>query len=181
MKSMKTIAEKVQEFRQSKGWNKSALAKAVGTSRQNIDNLEAGENLTPRYISKLAQVMGVTVDSLLDGNDPMPNAPLATFAERLRDSRTKAGLTAAQVGDSLGMLGQQVTNMEVRGDEIRASTLFALADLLEVDPRWLATGVENEVSDKRISQKTLTIARAIALFPDDRRDALAKLLGIKLD
>jgi transcriptional regulator with XRE-family HTH domain len=62
---MKTIGQKVQEFRSGKGWNTTRMAKEVGTSRQNIENLEAKEVGQPRYIKKLAMVMNVSVDDLL--------------------------------------------------------------------------------------------------------------------
>jgi len=43
------------------------MGKEVGTSRQNIENIEAAGDRQPRYIKKLAQVMGTTVDALLAG------------------------------------------------------------------------------------------------------------------
>jgi transcriptional regulator with XRE-family HTH domain len=64
---MNTIGEKAKEFRLSKRWNTSDMARAVGTSRQNIENLEAVGDSRPRYIEKLAKTMGVTVDSLISG------------------------------------------------------------------------------------------------------------------
>lgn len=43
----------------------SALARLVGTSRQNIENLLTKGVRTPSYLPELAQVMGTTVDELL--------------------------------------------------------------------------------------------------------------------
>jgi len=62
---MKTIGEKVKEFRESKGWNTTRMAKEVGTYRQSIENLEAKGDRKPRYIIDLARVMGMTVDDLM--------------------------------------------------------------------------------------------------------------------
>ena len=64
---MKTIGEKAKEFRLSKGWNTTQMAKHVGTSRQNIENLEEKGDMVPRYVGKLAKALGVTVDSLIGG------------------------------------------------------------------------------------------------------------------
>lgn len=66
---MKTIGERVKEFRESKEWNTSRMAKEVGTSRQNIESLEAVGNRKPHYIKSLAKAMGVTVDDLLGLDD----------------------------------------------------------------------------------------------------------------
>ena len=65
MLCMKTIGEKVKEFRESKGWNTTRMAKEVGTYRQSIENLEAKGDRKPRYIIDLARVMGMTVDDLM--------------------------------------------------------------------------------------------------------------------
>jgi transcriptional regulator with XRE-family HTH domain len=62
---MKTIGERAQEFRLSKKWNTTRMAKEVGTSRQSIENLEATGSRSPRYIVDLARVMGLTVDELM--------------------------------------------------------------------------------------------------------------------
>ena len=43
------------------------MAKAVGTSRQSIESLEAAGNRQPRYLKKLATVMGLTTDALING------------------------------------------------------------------------------------------------------------------
>lgn len=44
------------------------MAKHVGTSRQNIENLEAKPDMVPRYVAKLAKALGVTVDDLITGH-----------------------------------------------------------------------------------------------------------------
>lgn len=64
---MKTVGEQEKEFRLSKGWNTTRMGKEVGTSRQNIEHLEAKPGITPHYIVKLATAMGATVDDLLSG------------------------------------------------------------------------------------------------------------------
>lgn len=58
-------------------WTTAELAKAVGTSRQNIENLEAGAVGNPRYLQALARVMGyASIDDLLDLKPP-PGTPVA--------------------------------------------------------------------------------------------------------
>lgn len=63
--AMKNIGERAKDYRESRGWNTSEMARAVGTSRQNIESLEAAGDRKPRYIAALARVMGVSTDDLL--------------------------------------------------------------------------------------------------------------------
>lgn len=63
--AMNTLGEKVAAFRKSQGLTAGQLAKKVGTSRQNIENLELGRVLMPGYLCELADAMGVTTDYLL--------------------------------------------------------------------------------------------------------------------
>lgn len=62
---MKTLGEQARAFREARGWNSKQMAEAVGTSRQNIESLEAHGNRIPKYIGQLAVVMGVPVDEML--------------------------------------------------------------------------------------------------------------------
>lgn len=72
---MKTVGEQAQEFRLNRGWNSTRMAKEVGTSRQNIESMEDNPGRTPRYITKLAKTMCVTVDDLLNGRYDAKTTP----------------------------------------------------------------------------------------------------------
>lgn len=65
--AMKSLAELVAEHRASLGMNPAEYARYVGTSRQNINNVEAGGIKQPSYIGKLAKAMCTSVDALLAG------------------------------------------------------------------------------------------------------------------
>jgi phage repressor protein C with HTH and peptisase S24 domain len=64
---MRSVGDQAREYRLARGWNTRQMAEAVGTSRQNIENLEAGDARKPQYIVELARAMGTTVDVLLAG------------------------------------------------------------------------------------------------------------------
>jgi transcriptional regulator with XRE-family HTH domain len=51
-----------------------------------------------------------------------------------------AGTTASEVSRELNVTPQAIYNYEVRDGGITAAKLFRLADILRVDPSWLATG-----------------------------------------
>jgi len=87
---MKKIGEQAKEFRLSKGWNSTRMAKEVGTSRQNIESLEDHPDRIPKYLGKLAVAMGVTVDDLMHGKYNAPTAP-SNRAEFLKHSAITTG------------------------------------------------------------------------------------------
>jgi DNA-binding XRE family transcriptional regulator len=62
---MKTLGEQVRAFREERDWNTAQMAKAVGTSRQNIESLEQHGNRVPKYLGALAAAMGKSADELL--------------------------------------------------------------------------------------------------------------------
>jgi transcriptional regulator with XRE-family HTH domain len=68
---MNSLGKKVKAFRTApeRKWTLDRMAKEVGTSRQNISNLESKGFGQPRYIADLARVMGTTVDVLLENAD----------------------------------------------------------------------------------------------------------------
>lgn len=76
------IGEKIKEIREAHGWSRTALAKACGTQRQNIEHLEKGTVNQPRYLNRLLAVLGVTYDDLVNGGDDVqfPFAPPRTVS-----------------------------------------------------------------------------------------------------
>lgn len=62
---MKSLGEQTRAFREEKGLTSTELAAKVGTSRQNIESLEARGNRIPKYLGSLAAAMGRTVDDML--------------------------------------------------------------------------------------------------------------------
>lgn len=64
-----------------------------------------------------------------------------TFADRLRQARDLAGVTQQQLADACGLTAAAVSKWEGgKTDAVLAPNLFAVADFLRVDARWLATG-----------------------------------------
>lgn len=124
--AMKTLAQRVKEHRDSLGMTPSEYARHVGTSRQNINNLEAGKAGQPRYVAKLAKAMGTTVDALLGAPiaKPAPVDPssvqsgtpayLAELAAKMSPERQERLVAVAEL-----LAGPQ-------GDQIRFS--FSLVE-----------------------------------------------------
>lgn len=62
---MKSIGDQVREYRTQHGLNAAQFAKLVGTRRQNIEQLEEAGNRIPKYLGKLAEVLGISADEML--------------------------------------------------------------------------------------------------------------------
>ena len=93
---------------------------------------------------------------------------LDTFADRFRHARQRSGLTLVKIAKHIGVSTQAVWNYENRPDGgFSVEVLFPLADLLALEPRWLATGdgvmFDNETSSAVISRGDLSASRRTAL------------------
>lgn len=141
---MKNIGERAKEFREARGWNTSEMARAVGTSRQNIESLEATGDRKPRYLTALARVMGVSTDDLLSsahqatsippsGNFGHPTAVFSDAGQVSRMARV-AVVGAARMGDN-GYY-EEISSMPGAGD----GTVLAQSD----DPNAYALRVRGD-------------------------------------
>lgn len=63
----RTIGEQVAQYMEDHGLNAGAMAKRVGTSRQNIEGVTKRDRFPRDYIDRLAGVMGVSIDALVAG------------------------------------------------------------------------------------------------------------------
>lgn len=109
---------------------------------------------------------------------------MKTFAERFKHAREHSGLSQAKVAEAIGVSTQAVWNYENRPEgSVSLELLFPLADTLNVNARWLATGDGLMVDAETSSLDALRVekvARALGLLTDDKLQALSVLLGIKL-
>jgi transcriptional regulator with XRE-family HTH domain len=94
-----------------------------------------------------------------------------TFAQRLREARLAANLTQEQVAEHCGITDGAVSAWE-RGQahKIAAETLFCVADMLRVDPRWLIVG------ETQGGEQSAALAQEIAALPDEQRAAVLALI-----
>ena len=94
-----------------------------------------------------------------------------TFAKRLREARLAAGLTQEQLAHACGVTNRAVSAWEKgRASDILAENLFAAADKLGVDPRWLATGHEDQARSAK------GIAAEIRDLSPEQLDAIRSLV-----
>jgi transcriptional regulator with XRE-family HTH domain len=81
------------------------------------------------------------------------------FSERLLRARTAAQKTQEQVAHACGLSHAAISKAEAgKTDTMGSINLFAIADFLGCDPRWLATG-EGEMYPQRSELESLTPAQ----------------------
>lgn len=103
--------------------------------------------------------------------------PSIALQARLKEARVAAGMTQSQAANALSLSVQQIWNMENRDEDVPASRLFQIADLYQVDARWLATG-EKAAQQQAFAPRVARIAKAISVLPVERQEALAVILGV---
>ena len=77
--------------------------------------------------------------------------------ERLKSSRKHAGLTQAQVADTVGLT--QATYSQLERGIVSTSKIVEIANLLKVNPTWLATGEGSMENKPTIDQLRNEIAK----------------------
>lgn len=90
----------------------------------------------------------------------------------------------AKIAEHIGVSTQAVWNYENRPDGgVSCEVLFPLADVLAVEPRWLATGdgvmFDSETASAE-AQRIENLAKSLAVLTDEKLHALSVILGIKL-
>jgi transcriptional regulator with XRE-family HTH domain len=124
--------------------------------------------------------MEVTLSNALELADHIPGTVRfrmrrMTFAKRFRESRLKAGLTQEELAQAIGVTNRTVSAWETgRAADVLAENLFAAADKMGVDPRWLATGVND--TSKKVSDITQNLG---ALSPEKLETLRALLRTLK--
>ncbi len=80
-----TLAERIAQYRRQKGLSQETLAQQLGISRQSVSKWERGEALPETdKLPALAQALGVSLDTLLTGQQPEsePSFPPARSCRR---------------------------------------------------------------------------------------------------
>ncbi len=109
---------------------------------------------------------------------------MITFSDRFKRARERSGLSQVKLAEQIGVSTQAVWNYENRPDGgVAVDLLFPIADLLNVEARWLATG-DGVMYDGETpllhTQRVQKVAQSIAVLTDEKLVALSVLLGVKL-
>lgn len=87
------LGQKLKLLREERGMNQSELAEASGVNQATISRIESGEmhQLKSDALKRLARVLGVTIDSLLDFELPLSDEIERVFRFVMDDPQFKYG------------------------------------------------------------------------------------------
>lgn len=120
----------MREFRERAGLTTAQLAQRIGTSRQNIENLEAGNVGQPRYLPTLAKEMGLSVDALLTGRALHAAEPPAAYRTDTLDVPLM-NVTASMGRGAAAADGEEVVStMRINSSWLRRNATFTAPENL---------------------------------------------------
>lgn len=97
------------------------------------------------------------------------------FGQRIKEARQIRGLTQADLSRASGVSQTGISALELgRGKTATGENLFALADALRVNPRWLISGegpMDDDTSDR---QKLIDMLSGVPL---EKLQALVSLIS----
>ncbi len=104
---------------------------------------------------------------------------METLGKRLRSLRKKNTLNQAELAKKSGVSQQLISQIE--NEKIKSTNdIFSLSDALNVNAKWLATGVgdmkssvANDLSDSKEEQQFLNLLRSITA--DQRKEIMQSL------
>ena len=103
-----------------------------------------------------------------------------TLGARIRQARQTAGLSQAELADTLGITRSACSQWESdQGTGPRRARLEALAEALGVSYTWLATGRENAIGESEpayLNAEQLELLRLFKAMPAKQRRALLDFL-----
>lgn len=82
-----TLAARLREARDAKGWTQTELAERAGVSQQVIGKIERGKARQPRYILEIAGALGVSPAWLMYGTDELDDLDEEAIALALSSMR----------------------------------------------------------------------------------------------
>jgi transcriptional regulator with XRE-family HTH domain len=100
-----------------------------------------------------------------------------TFAQRLKYARARAQMSQEELARKLDITKSAISKVEMGlTHDVVMTTLFAMADALSIDARWLATG-KAPVGDSAIGVPGETgLLEAWSKLPTDLREPLKEMI-----
>ncbi len=147
---------KIRELRISREISQKEFAEAIGVPANTLCQWETGKR-APDYemLKKISAYFGVSVDYLLDNNEPTEgtSSSLASgFGMLMRQVREEKGITVEKMAVDLGMSASLLIGIEAKSVPPSLNAAIKIADYLEVSTDYLLGTAEKE---KRTSYNEL--------------------------
>ncbi len=100
-----------------------------------------------------------------------------TFAERLKYARQRAKMSQEELARRVNVSKATISKAEMGlTQDMMMNTLFAMADAMMIDPRWLATG-KSPITDSAVGLPgSVGLNEAFGKLPSDLREPLMQLI-----
>jgi predicted XRE-type DNA-binding protein len=183
----KSLGEQVAAFMEARNLNPSSLARLVGTTRQNIDNLKKRDFGQPRYIKELASAMETTVDVLLAGKYVPQTAEKGSNSVDASDTNTNtdefsqiiptsAMFTPVNLSTTILLLGSMLARMDPRSRRVMG---VLLSDLAEAPDD--AQDVADKAAGIASKQKAVTSSKSLDAAIQGKEGAFVETVPSKLE
>ena len=173
----RTIGEQVAQYMADHGLNAGAMAKRVGTSRQNIEGVTKRDRFPRDYIDRLAGVMGVSIDALIAG--------VGYSGESIQNKINAQVPMSNDVGENAKLEGSEGSPEEVSGGMGENESL--LCQPIPTSMTYSAPNLKSAILlmgslvgalDRRSRRIIGELLKDLADEPDDAEDIANKASGI---
>lgn len=114
------IGPRIQTLRRSRGWTQEQLAQALKVSRQAVSKWEAGQAMPDgANLVALSRAFGVSMDSLLLGEEAMPDS-YAGVRDAQADRNRRVGLMYAYMSQAMGLFISLLGLLVIRSQLVAA-------------------------------------------------------------
>jgi plasmid maintenance system antidote protein VapI len=168
----RSIGEQVADYMEDHGLSARAMAELVHTSRQNIEGVTKHGRFPRDYIDRLANVMGVSIDSLIAGTAYQSRQKKIDDSVSMSNDMVKNGVDEA-ITDELG--GDMTENGASLCQTIPTSMTYSAPNLRSC---ILLMGSLVGALDRRSRRLIGELLKDLADEPDDAEDIANKASGL---
>jgi transcriptional regulator with XRE-family HTH domain len=99
-----------------------------------------------------------------------------SFSERLKEARTKKGLSQSNLAKKVKLHYTQIGRYENKGAQPSADILSKLADALDVTTDYLMSGSQDDMAEGISDKELMTQFKRIAKLPKEKKAIIKELL-----
>jgi len=99
-----------------------------------------------------------------------------SLSERLKEARTKKGLSQSDLAKKVKLHYTQIGRYENKGAQPSADILSKLADALDVTTDYLMSGSQDEMAEGISDKELMTQFKRIAKLPKEKKAIVKELL-----
>lgn len=170
----RTIGEQLAQYMEDHGLKAAAMAKLVGTSRQNIEGVAKHGRFPRDYIDRLAGVMGVSIDALIAGTGYVGKSTQIGIIENDSHSKNRVKDKSNQDSPEEGS-ADVAENRSALCQPIPTSMTYSAPNLKSA---ILLMGSLVGALDKRSRKLIGELLKDLADEPDDAEDIAEKASGL---